>query len=156
MKLLSASALGITKEERRALLAVRNYLQKIPAVKNPNSAKPLPKEAVAATARFNMNWAVKSYDCGTGGCIGGWMSLSMQGVRLTRRVAVSLQQQEVASQYVRKAKSYPLDGLFYPPTSAGIDYDSITPKQAACQIVHEKTFRFFENSVAPNSKRAIL
>lgn len=136
MKLLSAAKLGITTQERKALLTVRNYLQKIPAVKNPNSAEALPREAVAATARFNMNWAVKSYDCGTGGCIGGWMSLSMQGVRLTRRVAVSLEQQEVASAYVGKQKSYPLDGLFYPPTSCGIDYDKITPKQAAKQITH--------------------
>ncbi len=130
-KYLSASKLGITPEERTALLKVKRFLKIIPAVKDYNSRSDHQLDEVEkpAASRFNMNREVAAYDCGTACCIGGWMYLQMKGVPLKETVQVPLAIAKGARRYVDDRG--PMGRLFYPEK---VDYDSITPQRAAKEI----------------------
>ena len=72
-KRLTAKQLGITSEERKALIKVRDGLAdgKFVHRKHPLPDKPTDKPI------FNMNAWRENWKCGTAGCIGGWMEVEL-------------------------------------------------------------------------------
>jgi hypothetical protein len=138
MKYLTAKQLNITEEERVALLKVKRYLKKLPTPEDVDSRyKHMLSEVVnEAPALFNMNRAIGRYDCGTACCIGGWMSIAMQGIPLRSKVAIPVNVANKATEYVQKAQwlNQPIDRLFYPQSGELVKYDSITPTRAVEEI----------------------
>lgn len=132
MKYKTSQELGITEQERDALIKVKEFLKKLSPPKNYASRVNHEDDELETPgeARFNMNREVARYDCGTGCCIGGWMSLYMQGVPLRRNVVLTQEQVNAARRYVINRPDE-LNDLFYPNR---IDYDAITPADAIAQI----------------------
>lgn len=138
MKYLSASELGITEDERAALIRVKKFLGKLEMPKNLFSrmGHSLSEASEEATARFNMNQAVNVYDCGTAGCIGGWMKLNLLGIPLKMKVRIpenlARKSQQYISSFLDTLSKHPLRRLFYPIKI--YNYDTITPARAAKEI----------------------
>ncbi len=105
---LTASKLGITEAEERALVAVQRQLESGKLV-----------HTVTPTIRrgFNMRWACVKEPCGTISCIGGWMA------RLMKKRDPDI--------YVEYERSSALVSLFFPPHK---DWEMITAPQAAQAI----------------------
>lgn len=137
MKYLSASALGITLEERAALLKVKSFLRGLENPKDITSDRNHSSfEAIQPhEAKFSMNSAIKCYDCGTAACIGGWMSLYMSGVKLKKTISVPESVLGTTRLYVYRIKGS-LRDLFFPPNKSDTFYNAITPEQAREQITH--------------------
>jgi hypothetical protein len=138
MKYLTANQLNITEEERVALLKVKRYLKKLPTPEDVDSRyKHTLSEVVnEAPALFNMNRAIDRYDCGTACCIGGWVSIAMQGIPLRSKVAIPVNVANKATKYVGKAQwlARPIDQLFYPESGDLLTYDSIIPTRVVEEI----------------------
>lgn len=134
MKYLTAEKLGITTQEREALLKVKRFLKTLKLPKDLLSLeRNLGKVAEEAPALFYMNRAVSHFDCGTAGCVGGWMSLYMQGIPLKNKVAIPIDVAVTAENYVRNIRhGGPLTQLFYPQNFERYDY--ITPQHAVAEI----------------------
>lgn len=135
MKYLTAEKLGITSEEREALLKVKRFIKGLKQSKNLLSRikHRLNEVEIPARALFNMNRAVARYDCGTAGCIGGFVFMAMEKVPLKKRnLQLSHECGLRATAYVNRVVTRSLNTLFYPLHLS--DYDLITPKQAANQI----------------------
>src|SRR4051812_3709046 len=105
MPYLTPEELRITKEEYIALIKTKELLKdKIPAVQDLDSEvgfvfnEPL-------SPRFNMSNHVKTYSCGTACCIGGFVSLIMQGVEIGDTITVDFAQEIIANNYVWESHS---------------------------------------------------
>lgn len=140
MKYLSASTLGITEDERFALIRVKKFLGKIKNPKKLGSARNhhLLEAEKTAPAKFNMNAGVAVYDCGTAGCIGGWMKLNLLGIPLRSKVRIPEDIAYKAEKYIQSfmlgfsGTNLKLKRLFYPRNI--FDYDRITSSRAAQEI----------------------
>lgn len=117
---LSAKKLGITQKELNALKRVRDGLRegRYRHVKNcdlrdaKSDGRPI----------FNMEGSAWNASCGTVGCIGGWMAMSMGMSTLA------------ASDYVHDTSPAALHPLFFPHGVDLFHWDRITPKRAARAI----------------------
>ncbi len=105
---LTASELGITEAEERALAAVQRQLE---------NGKLVHTMMPVARHGFNMRWAYVKEPCGTISCIGGWMA------RLMKKGDPDV--------YVDYVRSDALVSLFFPPNEC---WEMITVKQAAQAI----------------------
>lgn len=136
MKYLSASTLGITEDERSALIRVKKFLGKIKNPRDVNSVfhHRIPETEKNAPAKFNMNQGVAVYDCGTAGCIGGWMKLNLLGIPLRAKVRIPVGIARAAQSYIEDAmyEDDNLKRLFYPRNI--LNYDGISPARAAKEI----------------------
>jgi hypothetical protein len=139
MKYLTAEKLGITVEERAALLKVKRFIKKLHQPQNLISRydHSMCEVESPAPALFNMNRAVSRYNCGTAGCIGGWMFLVLNKVPIKKHIAFSQSLAEAATDYVSKiglqfTSKCPLKQLFYPQHM--LEYDRITAERAAQEI----------------------
>jgi hypothetical protein len=136
MKYLTTKQLNITEEERVALLKVKHFLKGLKLPKNLDSRynHSLNEVTNEGQALFYMNKPICRFDCGTGGCIGGWMYLSMHGVPLKKKVSVTEELAWMTKEYIgnMRFESSPLCQLFYPQKAQ--NYDSITPTRAVEEI----------------------
>lgn len=136
MKYLTAEQLKVTPEERKALLKVKRFLKSLPTPGNVASKYEHDLEEVVneSSALFNMTRAIQPYDCGTAGCVGGWMYIYMRGISLKKKVTIPIEVAVAAALYVKRAifSSSSLGNLFYPVHIN--QYDSITPQQAVSQV----------------------
>ena len=107
-KYLTASELGITEEEERALVAVQRQLE---------SGKLAHTVTPTIRRGFNMRWAYVKEPSGTISCIGGWMA------RLMKKRDPDV--------YVEYERSSALVPLFFP---AHKDWEMIAAAQAAQAI----------------------
>jgi hypothetical protein len=114
---LSHKALGITEAEHRALLEVRELFAK--GTFHHDAQKEFNRPD-----GFNMDCHLVEEDCGTTGCIGGWMWAAMSRDRTTTSTS--------AGAYVNRERSAMLHPLFYPFKDAsnrdivdddGLDFD---------------------------------
>jgi hypothetical protein len=101
MTVLSHKALGITQAEHRALLEIRELFAGDQFHHDPGQCLDRPNG-------FNMNVAMDEGECGTSGCIGGWMHAAMTRDHTAPCVRVS--------EYVNSGRSRALGPLFYPFT----------------------------------------
>jgi hypothetical protein len=142
MKYLTAEKLGVSPEDRAALLKVKRFLKDLNTPKEPLSRynHRLSEVSEPARALFNMNRAIHPYDCGTAGCIGGWMFIAKAGLPLRKRMAIPVDVAREAIDYVAANKPHkdsgPLTELFFPDQSKHNlkSYDNITPQMAIEQI----------------------
>jgi hypothetical protein len=108
--------LGITVQEYLALLGVRTAL-KVGTLTFHPEIEHHQTERVGSEHVFNMACPLQTNSyCGSIGCIGGWMALTMG---------------RDPNHYVQDTPG-PLGPLFYPPDM--IDYPKITPAQAITAI----------------------
>ena len=96
---LSPDRLGIKHYEHRALLEIRGLFASNTFIHDPD-------QCVDKPDGFNMNVSLDEGDCGTTGCIGGWMFAAMQRDRAAPCVT--------AHGYVSNYRSQALGPLFFP------------------------------------------
>ncbi len=147
----SAQDLGISVEEFDGLIAIMNHLRDshiIHASTGTDMASWIdvaPDEVVQTRIGFNMGVPTgtnsktkREYDCGCVACIGGHLSLYLQGVNVLSAslepVILEPKHTEVANNYVIKREyNSPFSDLFY-PKNLSQDWDGITPATAAQAI----------------------
>lgn len=137
MNYKTAEQLGITDQEYDALIKVKEFLATIENPRDVQSEYPIQNfdKLPPQQAKFNMRNPVEKYDCGTACCIGGWMSLYMQGVQLVQPVTITGLNATMASRFVYDRKSDPLQPLFFPLKDDSDEYwDGLTPMDAIVQI----------------------
>lgn len=140
-KYLSALKLGISPEERDALIWVLQKLTEQCAVHVLSEHTGDPDAVPADRLGFNMNDSSREYDCGTVCCLGGWASLKMQGAvdkaKRDKHGHLAFRSIEVdkADDYVfqfqpryKDSQRYDegLSGLYFPPQDR-VRYESVTP-----------------------------
>ncbi|GJE78057.1 hypothetical protein [Methylorubrum suomiense] len=120
-KFLSARRLGIKPAEHRALVRVAEIIGASAYAPDDELISPDVNEAEATTGlSFNMGWQAKAYDCGTSCCIGGHVSLHMQGVDLSaEHICITADERDEAQAYVNQSDPSlhgygPLSPLYYP------------------------------------------
>ena len=144
----------MTDEERAGLLKVAEVLE----AKSPWT--PLPDyegdryTSKAVPLLFNLVVRAGQYECGTVACIGGWLSLHLQGVDISQRlVSLTPKQVDTSDKYVNAfgqaenreghepgaRAGEALSILFYPPEqdrkgNTILDMETVTPAQAAKAI----------------------
>lgn len=153
MKFLSATRLGLTGPEHDALVAMMNHFR------TPAAPPRMPKEqwelfaakvdnfeegGTSARIAFAMNFQahrldVEEFECGAVACIGGHVSLILQGVNVLANEIVVLtpEQAKVARWYVGDAdENDPRQCLYYPPEEHVIygRWAEITPLTASYAI----------------------
>lgn len=101
----TARQLKLTQPEFDALIKVRDLLRAEVIHHDKHDAEITFDREVDDTGRdvplFNMATAAATYECGSVACIGGNMSLIMQGVRLTsERIGLTFEQANIADSYV--------------------------------------------------------
>jgi hypothetical protein len=124
----SPEELGITQQELDALLAVRSGLAA--GLLEHTSYKKLKAKSDPKSLAFNMDIAYTKHDCGTVGCIGGWMGVFMHTHKLEADKEIDYNN---VRHYVNNKRSYNLEELFFPlETHDGftVDYDSISSAMA--------------------------
>ncbi|TNC14888.1 hypothetical protein FF100_04735 [Methylobacterium terricola] len=130
--ILSAKRLGLSEEELNALIQTRRMLAEAKIGHAPGEGM----------AGFNMNYQAKRWDCGAACCIGGHMSLLMQGVPSSDGVFVLTREEAItAGDYVnRREFDHVLSPLFFPRELEELDndigglWDKITPEMAVRAI----------------------
>ncbi len=130
--ILSAADLGLSEKERMALIQTRRMLL--------DDSVPYPAEY--GKPGFNMNYEARRFDCGAACCIGGHMSLIMQGAMPDNGVfKLNRPQSDIAASYVRdKKEGHKIGKLFYPEELYDIDHKlarswhKITPEMAIAAI----------------------
>ena len=96
--------LGISEAERAGLIKVRDYLRGPgagtfePEQNWDDDAAPYDE----ARLMFNMGETCSAYECGTVACIGGSLSLALEGILLRPSLIVGAGEQSRANAYVRK------------------------------------------------------
>ena len=101
---LSAAALEITPAEHKAAIEIRGLLAADKFHHDPDVDVDKPNG-------FNMNVSLEEGECGTTGCVGGWMFLVMQRDRTLPANCYR------AHDYITKYRSRALSPLFYPFTN---------------------------------------
>ena len=131
--ILSARRLGLSLKERQALIETRNML----------AGERIPYASDYGKPGFNMNYEAQRYECGAACCIGGHMSLLMQGVQASGGVfRLTPEEADTASDYVssKKNSGKKIAALFWPTELSEIESDlayeweAITPKMAVRAI----------------------
>lgn len=127
----TADELHITQAEKDGLVWVRDGLRagKFKHIDEDKGEYPLGQNG------FNMSIASKSYECGTVGCIGGWVWVHMNIERLMQDGGVwylsSADNHDADTYLYQKGPDCHLHHLYFPP---GSNYDAITPLEAAQAI----------------------
>ena len=119
--ILSAKALGITQAEHDAAVEIRGLLAANAFVHDPGQDGDKPNG-------FNMNCALDQGECGSVGCIGGWMWAVMLRDGKPRSIS--------GHKYVQYDRSVALRPLFYPDSDEHElpDYDIIPPAFALAAL----------------------
>lgn len=158
----TAAELGITEQEHAGLIALGEHLRgqvcTIPndyllSTENAIEHGALKDGVIETILGFSMSvgtgvpyeFAGQKYECGCVACIGGHLSLQIQGVDITQR-AFSRDELRIADKYVmrfRDRQDHPLYGLFYPHVIKDNLWDRITPSVAS-----EAIFNFLETGDA--------
>lgn len=120
-KYLSARRLGITTAEHRALIQVAEIIGASPYIGDRTIRDFEDNKEPKRGLGFNMSFIAQAWDCGTSCCIGGHVSLLMQGVDMTdEHPLVTAEQREIAEKYVFRSDTDSRDGgnaltpLYYP------------------------------------------
>jgi hypothetical protein len=146
-KYLTPEQLGIKQEEFDGLVKLREFFSKEsrPTVIDDdlqNVEEFLDDEVVRTIMGFSMGYgaavvgdeSADAYSCGCAACIGGHLSLVMQGADVSASCFTKDGLIE-ANNYVVSQEGHPtLDNLFYPREIYTDDWNRITPKLAADAI----------------------
>jgi len=116
-----ASELKITPKEHAALITVMGWLKDGSLHEGTGGG-------------FDMSDACGFSDCGTVACIGGWVSISIQGFAVEAEL-IPYAIRSSASQYVWEGYSKALDQLYY-PREVYVDWETITASEAATAIAN--------------------
>lgn len=152
-KFKTAADLDITAEEHAGLIQIMEHFRSRPPehVRSQNYLSEQDfKEPRAGTLGFTMDYPlaavvpgtedeVNPYHCGTVACIGGHLSLHLQGLPVTaaQTFEITPEHQAVADQYVMERQyGSPLSPLFYPPVGEIYSgcWHRLTPVAAADAI----------------------
>ena len=122
----TARQLGITAKEYEALLKVRDLLSKREVLFN--------MSAIISDKKYHHGYGKDVHNCGTVGCIGGWMAVIMRN-KLDNFDFNKVKCSAIDSviDYVVDKHSQSLHKLFY-PALVNIEWSEITPSQAICAI----------------------
>ncbi|TXM69669.1 hypothetical protein [Methylobacterium sp. WL120] len=142
----TAKKLGITDAEHAGLIELANHLkgevcvlpeQAIRGVGSDSSGRADVETILGFSMSIGAGVPIEDdvkYDCGCVACIGGHLSLRMQGIDITSQ-KFSISALKIADQYVdsfRGKEDHPLHDLFYPTEFIDFErWDLITPAIAA-------------------------
>lgn len=125
----------LTTKERGALVAVRDMLAsgEIVHKRNADSLPGSMREhfVIGLKRIFNMGCTAEATECGSVGCIGGWMG-AMMGMTIDEAADFVADAQAGDDNYWNENKGNKFSDLFFPP--AKINYERITEKQAVRAI----------------------